>query len=192
MGNNFVYDDNKFIKVGKTTPEQPRKDKAKIPQSDLEFNNKMVEPVWGKDEINSDLKDKLTKKYFQYNEETGELIIDPETGEPRLSREAIWGQLGILTRDIRGSNLSSGNPFMGQIDEINYCDEWIKLAGDLLSEGYEECALIALGRAAIRLELALSRNGFFRKRMGTYTQENVSENRDPPKHYFGIGKKNNY
>ena len=174
------------------SPGKPKQDNAKRPLSELEFHDKTIEPVWGKYEINDDLYEKFTKKYFQYDEKTGELLVDETTGEPKLSKEGIWGQLGILTRDVRSSNLQGGNAWKGEIDEINYCETWLQLAGDMLSEGYEECAMIALGRAAIRLELGLSRNGFFRKRMGTYTQENISESREPPKHYFGMGKKQQY
>ena len=166
-----------------------KKDRAKIPQSELEFNNKTLEPVWGKNEINQDLDDKFTKRYAEFDV-NGNVVIDPLTNMPKLSKEGIWGQLGILTRDIRSSNLKKGNAWNGEIDEINYCEQWLQLSADFLSEGYEECAMLALGRAAIRLELGLSRDGFFRKRMGTYTQENISENKDIPKHYFGMGKSN--
>jgi hypothetical protein len=174
------------------TPSNPiKKDKAKIPQSELEFNNKTLEPVWGKNEINIELDDKFRKKYFQFDH-SGNIIVNPTTQEPILTTEGIWAQLGILTRDVRSSNLRKGNAFTGELDEINYCEMWLQLSADLLSEGYEECAMIALGRAAIRLELGLSRDGFFRKRMGTYTQENIAETREPPKHYFGMGKQKNY
>ena len=160
-------------------PNTIRRSKTKVPASELDFSMSMTEPVWGKDEVNEDLQGTLTKDYFLYDDK-GNLLLD-ETGKPRLSKRALWSMLGFFTRDMRLSNLNPGNIWKGEPDEVAYCEYRLNLANDLLAEGYEECFAICLERVAAKLELCQSKRGFLRNKMNTYTQENINENREPPK-----------
>jgi hypothetical protein len=159
-----------------------RQHKTKVPASDLDFNMSVTDPSWGKDEINDALQKTLTKEYFQFDAD-GNLIIDAK-GNPLLNKKALWSMLGFFTRDMRLSNLSPGNSWKGEPNEVEYCEYRLNLANDLLIEGFEECFNIVLERVAAKLELCQSKRGFLRNKMNTYTQENINTNLEPPKRNF--------
>lgn len=154
-----------------------------VPRTELDFNLMTTDAVWGKSEINDDLKNKLSK-FFAYevekrDEETGETIK-----QQQITTESLWGLLGYYTRDIRLANLSvlSG--------ELEYCRYFLNLAGDYLKDGLIEPFLICLSRVADVTESSQAKNGFLRRRMHTFTQEMHSKDGEPPKKtFFGTGPK---
>ena len=156
-----------------------RRSKTKVPASELDFSMSMTEPVWGKDEVNDALQESLTKEYNEYDR-NGDLVINAD-GSAKLIKKPLWNMLGFFTRDMRLSNLSPGNVWKGEPDEVAYCEYYLNLASDLHSEEYDECFHIMLERVAAKLELCQSKKGFLRNKMNTYTQENINETREPPK-----------
>lgn len=139
-----------------------------LPQNDLDLNLMMTDPVWGKPEVSEDLKNRLTR---YYKDEQGQ-----------VSKEELWGLLGSYTRDMRLANLSTLN------GELNYVAYYLDLANDLLQDNKVEAFLIALSRAATRLELSQSKGGFLRRRMNTFSQENTQQSLEPPKKSLFGGK----
>lgn len=140
------------------------------PQSDLDLNLMMTDSVWGKPEINQELKEKLSKYYID-----GEA---DETGKVPITKESLWGLLGFYTRDMRLANLSDRD------NELQTCRYMIDLANDLLSVNLVEQFLIALSRAATILETSQSKRGFLRIQMNTLRQEHLTQQLEPPKKGF--------
>jgi len=64
---------------------------------------------------------------------------------------------------------------------LQYVQYYIDLAADLLQSGHYKPFLIALSRAATRMELSQSKGGFLRKEMNTFTSKNINEDAEPPK-----------
>lgn len=144
-----------------------------LPASDLDFNLMMTDSVWGRHEVNKDLKEKLEKYYL----ETG------QDGQQYVTKKSMWGLLGFYTRDIRLGNLSEWN---GELDACRY---YLDLANDLLLVDMIEPFLIALSRAATILETSQSKRGFLRKLMNTLRQEHIKQELEPPKKSMFGGKK---
>jgi len=199
-------------------PEEQKKHQRIIPLNDLDFSMTLTKPKWGDDDINSDLKNALTREYFQYDN-NGNLIynhkspnchgqvqitstgakcimcnanLTKEQIEPALSKKALWAQLSFFTQDFRLSNLAEGNIWKGIPSDIKYCEKRINLCNLLLNEGYIEPFRTVLAQVAARLELCQSKGGFLRKRMGTFTQENKSETIEPAKRTIFAGKNGVY
>jgi len=159
-----------------TTPttEPKKEDKRTVPKSELDFAMLTVNSVWGNNEVSSDLKDKLSQNVE---------CIDVD-GKKTIITESLWGVLGYYTRDMRLANLTQWD---GELEYVRY---YIDLAGDMLHANMIMPFLIALSRAATRLELSQSRGGFLRKRLGTITEESTHREMEPPKkNLFGVGKK---
>jgi hypothetical protein len=140
------------------------------PQSDLDLNLMMTDSVWGKPEINQELKDKLSKYYS--NGKVG------DDGKIQVTKESLWGLLGFYTRDMRLANLSSID------NELQTCRYMIDYANDLLLVNLVEQFLIALSRAATILETSQSKRGFLRIQMNTLRQEHLTQQIEPPKKGF--------
>ncbi len=194
-----------------------------IPINDLDFAAQMTAPKWGSDDVNQELKNRLTKDTFVFDDK-GNLVyehrvckgkigieitrtskgeeleelhcekcnknVNVNDVQPKFTRKAIWSQLGYMTQDLRLSNLSQGNVWKGEIDEVAYCEKWLNLAGDLLSEGYDDAFQSALQRVASKTEICQSKKGFLRNRMGTSTFESKSETIEPSKKSMSLGGKN--
>jgi hypothetical protein len=144
-----------------------------VPQSDLDFNLMTTNPVWGSNEVNTELQKILS--------ETVEGI--DEKGNAVFSERKMWGILNYYTRDVRLGNLSKW-------DELPYVQYYLDLAGDLLQSGMTRAFLVALSRAATKIELSQSKNGFLRRRMSTFTKESLNQDLEPPKkNIFGGTKK---
>ena len=152
------------------------------PQSDLDFNLMITETLWGSNLVSPDLQEALTKHYQMLDAE-GKPIYNKQ-GEPVVTEKAAWGLLSFYTRDIRLSNLSY------QTGEIQYCQHYLDLAGDMLKEKMIVPFLICLSRAATILELAQSKGGFLRRNMNTLRMESSEEQLDPKKKsMFGMGRR---
>lgn len=136
-----------------------------VPQSDLDFNLMTTDPVWGSQGIDETLKEKLKRATLRYDEH----------GEPVYDKEELWGLLNFYTRDMRLANLSK---FDGEITYVKY---YLDLAGDFLQSDMIQPFIICLSRAATVLELSQSKNGFLRRRMNTFTQEQFKQEMEPPK-----------
>jgi hypothetical protein len=154
------------------SPPAPRMQRL-LPVSDIEFLSSTTEPGWGKaSEIPQELNAKLnTLKIYEDKE-----------GNKYHDKKEYWDLLGYYTRDMRLANLN-GN-------ELEYCVYYLDLAGDLLREGFVQTFLACLARVITQLELSQSKNGFFRKRMGTLTTEN-KHSIDEPKKTNLFGSKRN-
>lgn len=154
------YDDEKEI------------EKRIMPRSELDFNMMTTESVWGKPQINKDLKARLSQ-YIQVVQEDGKAVIN--------TRE-LWGLLGYYTRDLRLANLSTAR------GEMFYAQYYLDLAGDMLQASMVEPFLICLSRVATLVELSQSKGGFLRKRMNTFTAEHYRNDLEPKKKSL-MGKK---
>lgn len=147
-----------------------------IPQNELDLNMMTTDSVWGKSEVSPELRKRLEQLYI---EDDGQGI-----GTNIVTKESLWGLLGFYTRDMRLANLSEWN------GELNFCHYHLDLANDFLQTDQVKPFLICLSRVATRLELSQSKGGFLRKKMNTFTQENVNRLDEPPKKsLFGTGKK---
>ena len=152
--------------------EQPRR--RQTPENALDFNLAILDNVWGKDNINSDLYNKLTKNSYFLDQETGKISVD---------KEHLWGLLGFYTRDMRLGNLNPG-------DFIS-CEFFINLASDFLNKDMVEPFLCSLSRAITVLELSQSKGGFLRRQNNTLTSENVEKTLEPTKKSLFTGKQKN-
>jgi len=140
-------------------------DPRTIPRNELDLNMLTTESVWGKGEVSSDLKNRLTQ-----------LVSDGE----EVTTRHLWGLLSFYTRDMRLANLDRR--------EMEYCKYYLDYAGDLLNETAVESFIIAISRAASVLELSQSKKGFLRKRFGTFEHHQVTKNDEPAKMSL-MGKK---
>lgn len=143
-----------------------------MPQSGLDFNMMLTDTMWGSPQISVQLKEKVRQR-----EERLRMIEQLQRGEmPKESEKAAaWELLSFYTRDFRLANLN------GLTGEIQYCQHYIDLAGDLLRDGYMEAFATSLARAATLLELSQSRNGFLRRRQNTLTTEQLQGELEPAK-----------
>ena len=155
-------------------PPQQQSNRRGLPQTDLELNMMVTNPVYGKPDIAEGLKKRLQKYYRQIGYD----------GTEEITLESLWDMLGFFTRDMRLANLSS-NPIK---DEVSYCKYYLDLASDYLQVGFLECFVICIERVASLTELSQSKNGFLRRRMNTFTAESLQGELEPPKKsLFGKG-----
>lgn len=142
------------------------------PLSDLDFQLLTTNTEWGSAYIPEELRKKLSE----------EILYKDENGQVKISREHHWDLMGFYTRDMRLSNLDN--------NEIIYCEHYLNLANDFLRCDFVKPFLIALSRAASKLELAQSKKGFLRKRMNTLTHEQYKEEVVPKKknNFLGFNK----
>ena len=136
-----------------------------LPRSDLDFNLMTTNGVWGTKDINPELQARLMK-YYAYKDENGAVKID---------KSSLWSLLGFYSRDLRLANLSTWN------GEVFYCQYYLDLSADFLREDMIEPFLICLSRVASVLELSQSKGGFLRRRMNTFSQENITGELEPKK-----------
>lgn len=163
-----------------TQPQQPQK--RVMPKSELDLVLMTTDSVWGKSDVPAPLQQAL-KQFEKVLDKEGELIYDKE-GNPIVTEGNLWSLLGFYTRDMRLANLSMWD------GEFQYCQYFLDLAGDMLSEKLLEPFVICLRRVATILELSQSKGGFLRRRMNTFTSENTPLDSEPPKKsLFGTSKK---
>lgn len=153
-----------------------------LPTSELDLNLMLTNSVWGRPEVNQELKDRLTKFYVA-RDETGE-VLKNEKGDIEVTKASLWGLLGFYTRDMRLANLSVWD------GEMALCRYMIDLANDYLASNMVEPFIISLSRAVTIMETSQSKGGFLRKNMNTLRQKTSHENLEPPKKgFFGKGNK---
>lgn len=87
----------------------------------------------------------------------------------------VWDLLAIYTRDIRLGNLSSWD------GELVYCRYFLDLASDFLQCGFKKAPIGSLTKSITIIETSQSKGGFLRRRINTFTQENISKEEEPPK-----------
>lgn len=164
------------------TKQQPKQQQRRVmPKSELDLTLMTTDSVWGKSEVPPQLQNAL-KRFEKVLDKEGELIHDKE-GNPIVTEDNLWSLLGFYTRDIRLANLSMWD------GEFQYCQYFLDLAGDLLSEKLLEPFIICLRRVATILELSQSKGGFLRRRMNTFTSESTPLGGEPPKKsLFGTSK----
>lgn len=157
-----------------TIKKNQQSQKRVLPQSELDLALMTTDSVWGKAEVSPELREKLNQIYkAQHEDGTEEDYI-----------QSLWGLLGYYTRDMRLANLSV------MYGELNYCQYHLDLAGDFLQENMIKPFLICLSRVATLLELSQSKGGFLRRKMHTFTHEQLTGEMEPPKkNLFGVGKK---
>jgi hypothetical protein len=160
-----------------------------LPQNELDFYLMTTESVWGKSEINSELKTRLNQHSLE-RDDKGEIIYikNEETGQliPVGNTRNLWHELAFYTRDLRLGNLKD---FNGELDYVRY---YLDLANDLLTDNMIGSFEICLSRVAGTMETSQSRNGFLRRLMNTLIQEMKHQDIEPPKKsLFGIGKDKN-
>lgn len=157
-----------------------------LPQNDLDFNLMMTDSVWGKKEVNQELKDKLNKTVLTKDEHGNQVYVTDGNGNvtPVGDRYSMWSLLAYFTRDMRLGNLSEWN------GELFSCRYMIELSNDLLVTDMKQSFAVALSRVATILETSQSKGGFLRKMMNTIRQENFRQEIEPPKKsFFGGGNK---
>lgn len=153
-----------------------------VPNSFLDLQLMTTNTLWGTDYVSPELRKHLTKSFYMFDEE-GKPLKD-EKGEYILNKKHIWSLFGIYTRDLRLSNLSY------KAGEIQYCQHYLDLAGDILNFGFQEAFGASMRRVATITELAQSKGGFTRRQMGTIRQESSQEFLEPEKkNFFGGGGK---
>ena len=151
-----------------------------VPESALDYNLRMVESDWGKDEsISPELIKKLTKIKGFYIDQNGKPILNGE-GEYATIKEKLWATLGFYTKDMRLSNLDTA--------QFRYCVHYTDLAADCLRVDMIEPFLVCLSRTATVLELSQSRGGFLRNRQNTLTTEQRLSSLEPNKRSLFTGK----
>lgn len=154
--------------------EEQQKPTRNIPRDSADLNLMTTDTLWGNQYIPEELKE-ILNQYKVFNED-GSLL--------GWRKEARWEMLGFYTRDMRLANLSTIN------GELEYSRYYLDLANDFLRADFHEPFMICLSRVATVLETSQSKNGFLRRRMNTYTQENKSETIEPKKkNFFGMGEK---
>ena len=154
-------------------------EKRPLLRSELDLALMTTNSVWGRTDINPELRDKIGKEYMvkvpKLNPD-GTPYLDVE-GNPMLewgvTYEGLWSLMGYYTRDLRLGNLST---FDG---ELNYCSYYLDLAGDFLHAKLVSPFLICLSRVATKLELSQSKGGFLRRRTNTLTQEHFNQEIEP-------------
>jgi hypothetical protein len=161
--------------------DDDNKVKRPMIRSELDLQLMTTDSMWGRADINPDLKKKIVRAYGYLKpklDDNDQPIFDA-AGKPvselEISEEGLWSLLGFYTRDMRLGNLSK---FDG---EFNYCAYYLDLANDYLQAEMVEPFLICLSRVATILELSQSRGGFLRKRMNTLSQEHINIDSEPKK-----------
>lgn len=158
---------------------QPAPMQRRSPNSDLDLNLMLTDPVAGRDDISKELKEKLTKR-TAHIDINGEPVLDPITGQPAVTVAQLWNNL-LYTRDMRLGNLST--------DDTDYCEWWLQRAQDCMQNGLHRSALYAFSQAQTIVELSQSKKGFLRKQPNTLRTESVVGDLEPTKKSLIGGKK---
>lgn len=164
-------------------------DNQRTPVSEIDLTFLTTSPSWGKNEVPTAYMEQIIKDkqviLAQIDADGNIQIVTDENNRPITYNniQKIWSRLGFLTKDVRLGNISK------LTGEADYCTYYLDLAGDLLEAGYPNAHITALQRVAVKLEVSQSIGGFLRKRQGTITQENITNELDPKKKSFFGGEK---
>jgi len=160
------------------------------PLNEIDLTFLTTDPSWGKTQVPKEyLKQLIQDKevVLAQIDENGKisLMIDENTQKPITISdfEKTWARLGYLTKDLRLGNIGR---MSGDKHVIEY---YLDLSGDFLEGGFPKAHITALQRSAVKLEVSQSIGGFFRKRQGTITSENISNDIEPSKNRSLFGGK---
>lgn len=142
-----------------------------LPQNELDLQLMTLNAVWGVNEINYEFKEKLSQYY-----------VTEEDGERQIHKKTMWDMLSYFTRDLRLANLSP----LGEYQEAQH---FLLLSGDLLQYDLPRAFLCSLTRVATVCELSQSKNGFVRRKLNTFTHEQIQRQDEPPKKSLFGGQK---
>ena len=129
-----------------------------VPQSELDYNLMTTDPEWGRQPKNDEF-----KKIFNKNRPRAEVAVDE-----------LQNVLKMYSRDQRLANLD-------RFDDLPKVRNFNRLAGDLLFSGMFQSSSVAIHNSANILETSQSKNGFLRRRMGTFTHEQFKTEVEPKK-----------
>jgi hypothetical protein len=146
-----------------------------VPRDAIDAQQLNTNPVWGTQEINPILRNKLNKRYLQIDE-AGNIVKD-EDGNPVVIDNPRWEMLAFFTRDFRLGNLTGG--------ESEVVEHYSNLAADCLMSNYNESFVVGLSRATSLLEISQSRKGFFRKWNNTLRTVTNTNSEPPKRSLFG-------
>lgn len=153
-----------------------------IPTNELDFNMQLTKPSWGKDEISKKAQEQMTKVFYLYNPETGEIERDDDGNPIVHNEEDYWAKLGMFTQDWR----------LSYLDQKDYkvCCWYSEQAQAYTQIKAKKSIHTCLGQIATRLELSQSKNGNLRDSLNTLIQKNLTTNEEPAKKsLFGFGGK---
>lgn len=170
--------------------EEHNQDNRINPVNEIDLAFLTTDPAWGKNQVPQEyLKELIQDKEVILAQlgKNGEIeILTDEHNKPITASDVTkaWSRLGYLIKDIRLGNLSR------VAGDKGYCEYYLDLAGDLLEAGFPKAHITSVQRTAVKLEVSQSVGGFLRKRQGTLTTENYTNELDPEKKrgFFG-GKK---
>lgn len=191
---------------------EERENQTFIPVNELHLASRTLDPVWGKEathELFNSLKNLTSfvavintqgKVLTDENNENmiflintkgqlvnkkGELILNDQDKPVEVdAKESAWGLLSYYNKDLRLGYLKTNAGLTG-MDEVEYCQHYLDIAGDCLRLGYPKSFTTALTRAITRLELSQSRDGNLRKDMITINQ-NIKQDINKPKPKKGL------
>lgn len=141
-------------------------EERKIPMNPLDLEYMLTDTEWGKN-VPEELRKKLSKMKIVAE-------FDPETNKTKFScsDENLWELLAFYNKELRLAYINR--------EELIYCQFWIDLAGDGLSNERPLAFLSAIRRAITVLELSQSKGGFLRNRQQTISTEEIKRP-DTPK-----------
>lgn len=139
-------------------------EQVRVPASELELNQMIIDGKWGEQRIHSDLYSKLKVPERVYARAGTKWIRDGkevtlEHDEVFDIDEFLWAELSFYTRDMR----------LGNLDKKDYlrAKHYLLLAADLLRLRFREAFIVALNRVIVLLELSQSKDGFLRQWFST-------------------------
>lgn len=168
--------ENQFPKQNTNIGSPINKDDQRryVPQNNLDLEVMQLNGIWGTTEVSPKF---VTKLNSMFRAQTGTIKEKYEEGD-------LWSLLSFYTRDLRLGNLNA--------QELSYCEYWLNLASDTLTEGFVEPFIMMLSRVASKIELSQSKGGFLRKRQNTFTREDyIQTNEAGKKSLLGSNKMNN-
>ena len=152
------------METEESTPPDDHQYIRTTPMNELDLQLMIVDSEWGQ-QIAPELSLKLSTM--------GVKPVQSADGKMYVPKEKLWGLLSYYTRDMR----------LGNLDKDSYIIsvEWLEYAGVCLRLDLVKSFLSSLSMVITMLELSQSRNGFLRKRLGTFTQEHFNEFSDTDK-----------
>jgi hypothetical protein len=134
--------------------------------------------TWSDAEANP-LLDYQSTKSFYLTDANGEQVVG-EDGKPIQVDEKLIALYGMFTVDVRLANLST--------EELDFVREHMDLAHDLMACGHKKASMVVYERAISVMESSHSKQGWFRRMLGTITTETKNEYSEPKKSFMGGNK----
>lgn len=147
-----------------------------------------VEPAYGKEAtegFNQRLQKLMGKAEPLYNKDGTPKLDQYGRQMYAVNTAYLWEELGYYTRDLRLGNLSEVS------GDIEHCEHYLDLAGDLLNFGCPSAFTTAYRRVATKLEISQSKGGFYRKNKQTLFKKSTEVKEASQKNWLG-GQKPEY